>query len=440
MKPQLLDDALLIDIRSRFHHVDWCPIAREPRIFFENGGGSLKLKAAIAVSAEVEALPDQEARDNPASAYLSHLLDQGRQDLHLLFGSCELGDRKGHVISGETGTRLLYRLIRSLALALDPGPIISSTLEHPASLDAARQWASNTGRRLIEVPFDSMTGVMTPAHYAAAVTPDTRIASIIHTSMLTGFVADLPAICAAIRSVSPDCFIVVDGIQHAPHGALTVAQYGADAYVFSPYKAFSRLSLGFAWINDRVHAVPHEHMLGKPGADWELGSRDPAFYAAQSQVVDYYCWLGRHFADSSDRLLQLRAGSAAMAAHEAALVSLLLNGDHEVPGLACYDDITLVGPPSTEGREGLVSFTLAGIDSPTLVRLFAQKGIRVHARVSDAYSGHILGALGLDDCLRVSLSHYNTPQEVRQFLDALAQIRHQRDSSVEPESRRAAKG
>lgn len=47
-------------VRERFHHVDRCPVTGEPRIFLESGGGSLKLKAAIAVSAEVSALPDQE--------------------------------------------------------------------------------------------------------------------------------------------------------------------------------------------------------------------------------------------------------------------------------------------------------------------------------------------------------------------------------------------
>jgi cysteine desulfurase/selenocysteine lyase len=256
-RPELFPPALMREIRERFHHTDYCPILKEPRVFFENGGGSLKLKEALAVNAEIEALPDQEGRKNAASAYLTGVLDAGRADLHLLFGSEALGEGKGQVISGETGTRLLYRLVRSIALAAPPGPVVSSTLEHPASLDSAKQWAANTNRDWIEVPFDPQTGTVSAENYAAAVTPDTQIATIIHTSMLTGFVVDLAAVSKAIRAVAPDCFIIVDGIQHAPHGTIDVASYGADAYVFSPYKAFSRLSLGFAWINDRIHEVQH---------------------------------------------------------------------------------------------------------------------------------------------------------------------------------------
>jgi selenocysteine lyase/cysteine desulfurase len=326
------------------------------------------------------------------------------------------------VVSGETGTRLLYRIVRSVALAAPPGPVLSCNLEHPASLDSARQWAQNTKRAWLEVKFDAETGTARPEHYAAAVTPDTRLATAIHTSMLTGFVVDLPGIVEAIRDVSPDCFIVVDGIQHAPHGAMHVDRYGVDAYVFSPYKAYSRLSLGFAWINDRLSKVPHEHMLGGNPEDWELGSRDPAFYAAQSKVLDYYCWLGGHFSESDGRAELLAAGSAAMAAHEAALIQLLLFGDDAARGLTDYDDITLVGPAQLEGREGIVSFNLGSIAAPDLVQEFGQRGIRVHARISDAYSGGILSALGIEDCLRVSLCHYNSPDEVRALLAALAEI------------------
>ena len=416
--PESFPSKLMEDIRGRFRHVDRCPITNRPRVFFENGGGSLKLTEALETAAEVEGVPDQEGRDNNASRYLSALLNTGREDLHLFFGS----GGAGQVISGETGTRLLYRLVRSVALAEPPGSVISCTLEHPASLDSARQWAANTKREWIEVPFDPKTGTVDAANYAAAVTPETRIATVIHTSQLTGYTVDLPAISAAVRAVSPDCYIIVDGIQHAPHGRMNVADYGVDAYVFSPYKAYSRLSLGFAWINDRITKVPHEHMLGRPDDVWELGSRDPAFYAAQSKVIDYICWIGGHYTNAADRRALIEAGAGAMERHEAALIQLLLFGEDALTGLADFPGVTLVGPPTLEGREGIVSFNLDGLRAPELVRLFADRDVRVHARISDGYSGHILAALGIPDCLRVSMCHYNTLDEVRALLRALREI------------------
>ena len=103
-------------------------------------------------------------------------------------------------------------------------------------------------------------------------------------------------------------------------------------------------------------------------------------------------------------------------------MSLLLAGDNEVTGLTGMPDVTVIGPPGPAGRQGIVSFTLAGLASPDLVRALADRGIRVHARTTDAYSGHILAALGVPDCLRVSMCHYNAPDEIRALLTALAEI------------------
>ncbi len=411
-----LPPELLLQVRDRFHYVDHCPVVDQPRIFFESGGGSLKLKAAIARSAEIAAIPDQEGRDNDASRHMTAVLNQGRADLSDYFGSTD-----GMVVSGETGTILLYRTIRAIALSSPPGPVVSCNLEHPASFDAARQWAQSTDRDWLEVPFDPLSGKVEPEDYAKIVTPDTRIATVIHTSQLTGLRVDLAGICTAIRTVAPDCFIVVDGIQHAPHGPVDVASYGADAYVFSPYKAYSRLACGFAWLSPRMVKVPHEHMLGKSPDIWELGSRDPGFYASQSSVIDYFCWLGAHFTPATLRRDQLIAAGKAIANHEKHLIGMLLFGDGNLAGLADMPDIAVIGPNDTADREGIVSFTLRGSRSPDLVRRLADRGIRVHARIDDGYSGHILSALSLPDCLRVSLCHYNSPDEVRTLLTALAE-------------------
>ena len=414
---QAFAPALMNAVRDRFAHTDHCPITGQPRIFFESGGGSLKLKAAVERSAEIALLPDQEGRDNDASRFLTGIIERGRQDLMLYFGATA-----GQAISGETGTELLHRFIRAVALVAPPGPILSSTLEHPASQDAARYWAQATGRRSHDIHFDARVGTVTPDDYARAVTPDTRIATVIHTSQLTGFQVDLPGIVRTIRAVAPDCYIIVDGIQSAPHGPLHVDDYDCDAYVISAYKAFSRLSTGFAWLSPRLSSLRHDHMRGKPHTYWEFGSRDPGIFAAHSAVIDYLCWLGDHFSEKEDRRSRLLAGAAAMADHERALLHLLLFGDETVAGVGDIAGVSLIGPLQMPDRQGIVSLRLDGFESTILVREMAALGIRVHARINDGYSRHILQELGMRDCLRITFCHYNTPAEIRAFLEALAAI------------------
>ena len=322
------------------------------------------------------------------------------------------------IFGGETGTECLFRLIRSAALALpEGGSIISSPLEHPATYNATQIWAENTGRDWIEVPFDTQSGLVTAEDYARYVKPDTRIATIIHTNPVTGMVMDIVAISRAIRNIAPDCMIIADGIQHAPHGALDVEAYGVDAYVISMYKAYSKFNNGYAWISQRLSQIPHDKLLGKPLEAWELGSRDPSALAAASEVVAYLDWLGGHFSQDQDQRSRLNAAGKAMSTHERALTQLMLNGVPQHKGLMKYESVKIIGDPSNTSHESVVSFSLDGYGAEEVVAALAERNIRTHARLSDVYSGNILRPLGLESVTRVSVGHYNTLDEVLYFLE-----------------------
>ena len=59
---------------------------------------------------------------------------------------------------------------------------------------------------------------------------------------------------------------------------------------------------------------------------------------------------------------------------------------------------------------------------PDVVARLNDAGIRTHLRKADQYSGDILTPLGLPGCVRVSLCHYNSLAEVRQFLAVMKEI------------------
>ncbi|MBT3766728.1 MAG: aminotransferase class V-fold PLP-dependent enzyme, partial [Rhodospirillales bacterium] len=73
-------------------------------------------------------------------------------------------------------------------------------------------------------------------------------------------------------------------------------------------------------------------------------------------------------------------------------------------------------------REGLVAITIEDMAAVDIVSELREMGIRTHARKNDHYSGNILNPLNLDDCVRVSMCHYNTEEEVTQFLGAVQTI------------------
>ncbi|MGP6086499.1 aminotransferase class V-fold PLP-dependent enzyme [Antarctobacter jejuensis] len=412
----MFDDALLAEIRGRFAHVEDCPFTGK-RIFFENAGGALTLKSVVETSARFAAIPDNQGRDNPASKALVDVITRARADVKGFVGA-----ESGAVIFGESGTELLFRLIRDACLGADSGPVLGSTVEHPASRSACARWAMESGRDHVLIPHDDAAGVVTAEAYAEHVSPDTAVATILHTSPVTGMGMDLPAIAAAIRAVAPQCFIIVDGIQHACHGHIDVAAAGGDGYVVSPYKMFSRHGYGVAWASDRLTALAHDALIGGPSGNWELGTRDTGAYATFSDVLRYFEWLGAQVSDATDPKAQLTAARDAIHAHEAGLTRMMVHGVGNLPGLADLPGVVIVGGADNPAREGLVGFWVEGRPSAEVVEALNAQGIRTHTRKADHYSGNILKPLGQADCVRVSLAHYNSPDEVRAFLTVMQDL------------------
>jgi selenocysteine lyase/cysteine desulfurase len=407
---------LMEEIRSRFAHVSDCPFAG-PRIFFENAGGALTLKSAVETSAKFAAIPDNQGRDNEAAHALVAIIDKAKADMRVLFNAPD-----GQFFVGESGTELLFRLIRAAIVATPEGPVLSSTLEHPATRSAAAHWSGVMGKQHVIVAHDDAKGSVDPEAYLEGVTPDTRVATILHTSPVTGMGVDVGAVARAIRSVAPDCYIIVDGIQHAAHGRLDIESYGIDGYVVSPYKVFSRHGYGVAWVSDRLNALPHEHLIDAPGNPWEFGTRDTGAYATFSDVVAYFEWLGSQFTDQTDPRARIVAAGEAIHAHEKQLTDAMIHGTGNLMGLADIPGVTILGGVDNPRREGLVSITVDGQDAPDVVTRLRERGIRTHTRKADHYSGNILDPLGLPACIRVSMCHYNSEAEVAQFLQAIREI------------------
>lgn len=405
---------LISAIRDRFAHVDSCPFQGE-RIFFENAGGALTLKSVVETSAFFAAIPDNQGRDNVAAHALVDKINTAKADMALLMNA-----RSGQFFMGESGTELLFRVIRTACVnAPKGGKVIGSSIEHPASRSAARRWAEIAGLEYVNVPHDNVTGTVTAADYAARMTPDVAVATILHASPVTGMGMDVAAISKAIRAVAPECLIVVDGIQHAAHGQIDLGAYDVDGYVISPYKMFSRHGFGMAWISDRLGAMPHDMLIDGPATGWEFGTRDTGAYATLSDVVAYFDWLGGEVSQETEPRARIEAAGRAIHDYETHLTDSMINGIGNLPGLRDMAHVTILAGADNPAREGLVSIVVKGTPSPEVVRMLNEQGIRTHTRKADHYSGNVLNPLGLPDCIRISLCHYNTEQEVAQLLAAL---------------------
>lgn len=415
LEGKLLEDALLVAIRERFCHVTSDPVAG-PRIYLENAGGALTLKRVLEVVVFHTAIPDNAGRANPTSHEVGRVIAKGREDLRTL-----LGATRGVVDIGESTTRNAWTVLRSIIENVPGTNVVVTNLDHPATFDTAKILCDRMRLEWRVAALTPSRGVVEPASVCDHVDGGTVALAIVHSSNITGAQNPIAEIVWKARRAKPDLYVLVDGAQHGPHGLVDVEELGCDAYLLSSYKMFSKIGASAFYLSERAAQLPHDKLLGKPQECWEQGTREQAGYAGWSEVADYLCWLGAHFAEASDRRQLVAAAMRAIELHERALTHLLLHGNGEAPGLLSLGHVAVHGEVEDLSiKEPCLGFSVIDMTSGEVVGRLAQDGIRVHNRVSDAYSRHTLEALGIEECVRVSLCHYNTPEEVDAFLTAVA--------------------
>lgn len=410
--------SLLAEIRQRFMYVDWDPYSGQ-RVYLEASGGSLRLKSVVDSMAKETALPDELYRFNPASDHVVESIEKGIDDVKLF-----LGAKSGTIMPAQSATHAIFRAINTVTARIPGTNIVTTELEHPAVLSSTKRFARSNGMEWRVARLSRDTSSVPAEAILEQVDKDTCMLVFQHGSNQTGAINDAEAIVREARKIKPDLYVLVDAVQYAPHGPIDVEAIGADAYAFGPYKAYGVKGIGFAHLSDRLARLPHWKLDGKAGTDWVLGSPAHPMYTTWSAVVDYLCWLGGHFTDSSDRRDQMVAAKTAIMGHMRALLHRLLFGSCEVAGLTALEHVTVCGMgEGISDRLCIFLFRIAGMDSPLAsARYNREFGVRVSARVSDTYSAVPLGALGWPDAVRLCAAHYNTPEEIDCFLEASAKI------------------
>ena len=223
---QYINQPLVSEIRQKFCNVNTCPISGD-RIFFENAGGALTLKSVLETTTKFASIPDNQGRDNLASQALNDVIKNAKSDLSELFNT-----QSGEFFMGESGTELLFRLIRNAVVASPSGgSVVGTSLEHPASRSAAKKWSNEMDYTYLSVPHSVETGTVNPKNYADKISDTTRVVTIVHASPVTGMGTKIKEISKIVRQKAPLAFIIVDGIQHAAHGGIDIESYDIDGYV-----------------------------------------------------------------------------------------------------------------------------------------------------------------------------------------------------------------
>lgn len=403
-------------VRDRFCNVD--ADSYGPRAFFENSGGALRLKAC-ADAVQVDTHPDCPGRHQKQADIQGAFVEQGYKDLRTIFGA-----KSGSIITYLSASQVMFNIIGAIAASVPGKNMVVSVLEHPSGFDSIEYYAERYGLELRVMQSNPATGGIDVSEVERLVDKDTVVLSCMYSCNITGAVMDIPAFVKAARAIKPDIYIVVDAVQHVPHGVVDVEALEIDAMDFAPYKFFGLRGSGIGWVSDRCAVLPHNRILCYSLDTWELGSTAPHLFANYTAIVDYVTWLGSQFIKSEDRRELFVEGMYRIELQERALLHRALNGTDALAGLRKIPGVIVhCDNPDLTQRDFILPISFENMDVSSAVEEFVKRGVYVFERKSPShYSKRIVESFGVDGVIRVSPIHCNSPEEVDKFLRAAAEI------------------
>ncbi len=394
-------------IRSAF------PALAGETVFMENAGGS-QVPASVADAIHRYMLTSyvQLGAGHPLSQRATAVVDEAHDFVRLLVNGSD-----GEVILGPSTSALLQMLSNSYAKVLTPGDqVVVAQIGHEANIGPWKKLAEH-GIELVWWKMDTRD-CSTPIETLEELLGErTALVAFPHVSNLLGEIMDVPAITELVHRAGAR--VVVDGVAYSPHRAMDVDAWGVDFYAYSTYKVYGP-HMAALWANrgalDELEGpnhffVPHAELPYK----FELGGVCHEGCAGILGLRDYLAMLGGVGEPGAlDRPAVERAFDL-MTACELPLQERLIGY------LGSRSDIRIIGPDHAgASRVGTVSFVHKTKTSREITEVVDRSGIAI--RHGHMYAYHLCEALGMDlddGVVRVSLVHYNTPDEIERLIAVL---------------------
>lgn len=416
---QLMPAELTAQIREKYHHVDIDLFTNKKRLFFDNSGGSFRLKAASDAFKKVDDLPNCGGHGGVASDYLDSLRTQACEDISTMFNA-----EGGCIVTSMTASIVVFDVSEAIIANVPGTNVVTTALEHPSAFDGCQIPAEKYGKELRVAQTDPRTGIVRPEDVVKLVDKDTCLLSVIMTSNITGGILDIETIAREARKIKPDLYIICDSVQHTPHGLTDMKAWGLDCVNFAPYKFGGARGLGVGWLSERVMNLPHRKLIREKQSNWEMGGCAPGMYAMLSAIFDYVCWIGKQFNDTENRRDLYVEGMNRIMLHERALLYRLLHGSDEVKGLLDIEGVKVaVDMDDLTERDLIVPIVFDKMTCEEASRAYEAKSVIVHERTdASLYSARQVNSINQHGIVRISPLHCHTYADIDEFLKITAEI------------------
>lgn len=310
-----------------------------------------------------------------------------------------IGAAAGEIVFTSCASESINLAVKGIAFARGRGHIITSAIEHPATLQACRYLEQHFGFALTVIPADGR-GLVDPDAVRRALRPDTILITLLHAQNETGVIQPVVEIGRIAREAG--VLFHVDAAQTCGKISVDVSAIGCDLLTVAGHKLYAPKGVGALYVRSGVTLHPLIH-----GADYEGGRR------AGTENVPYLVAVGRAAEIAELKLAtgepkRLAALRDRLQAQLADALPLRVTGEG-APRLPNTLHIRV---------EGVVGNDLLAA-APEVA---ASTGSACHAGVSEPSA--VLLAMGLSPVealgsLRLSVGRYTTEEEVNAAAAAL---------------------
>lgn len=278
----------------------------------------------------------------------------------------------------------------------DGGHMITSTIEHPAVLNAC---ASLPAGSVTYVPVDGQC-LVDPEAVRRAIQPDTKLISIMHVNNETGAVQPIADIAAFAREHGIPMHS--DGVQAAGRVPVDVDALGVDLYSLSGHKMYAPKGTGALFVRKGIKLAPVQ-FGGRQEQGRRAGTENVPGAVAMGAAA---AWLSEHGTEEMARVAKLRD----------LLESMVLE---RIP------DVFVNGVSRARNTSNIC---FEGLEGEALVVALDLQGFAVSSGAACSSGAvepsHVLTAMGLTKqqakaCLRFSLGRSNQEADIPALVQAL---------------------
>jgi len=259
------------------------------------------------------------------------------------------------------------------------------------------------------VPFDE-DGVFDFVTYETLLSDKTKLVAVTHCSNVLGSINPVRSIVEKAHQYGAK--VLLDGAQAISHMPVDVQAIGCDFYCFSGHKMYGPTGIGILYGKyallekmppyqtggDMIDTVTFEKTtFAPPPARFEAGTPAIVEIIGLGATVDYLNTIGY---DTIHRL-------------ERGLFQHAMNALNNIEGVTIYG--------TALNKVAIISFNITGVHAHDAGTFFDELGVAV--RVGHHCAQPIMTHFGIPATIRVSMSFYNTVEEVDRFIDGVKQTK-----------------